>query len=138
MPAGAMQADEARAELESELHVRVGIQLFSEGDYEEAMGHVGMCSRSTPVLLLTLFPSLAPRALLEPVTSCFPGVAASRQLNGSFTALPGVFLGGSVGWAWAPVLWSSGISVSSRSSVAEGTMELPSDGICTTPGTPKP
>lgn len=75
-----MQEDEERAELESELHMRVGIQLFADGDYDEAMAHVGMCSSATPVLLLSLFPSLAPRALLEPVTPCFPGAADSGQL----------------------------------------------------------
>lgn len=68
-----LQDDEEQAELESELHMRVGIQLFAEGDYDEAMAHVGMCSSGTPVLLLSLFPSLAPRALLQPVTLCFPG-----------------------------------------------------------------
>lgn len=61
--------------------MRLGIQLFAEGDYDEAMAHVGMCSRATPVLLLSLFPSLAPRALLEPVTPCFPGVWGSRTVE---------------------------------------------------------
>ena len=58
--------------------MRVGIQLFAEGDYDEAMSHVGMCSRATPLLLLSLFPSLAPRALLEPVIPCFAGTHSQR------------------------------------------------------------
>ncbi len=67
-----MQAEE-RAELESEMHMRFGVHLFGEGDYDGAMAHFGMCSTATPVLLLKLFPSLAPTALMEPIAPCFPG-----------------------------------------------------------------
>ena len=55
------------------MHMRFGVHLFGEGDYDGAMAHFGMCSRATPVLLLKLFPSLAPTALMEPIAHCFPG-----------------------------------------------------------------
>jgi len=74
-----MQAEE-RAELESEMHMRFGVHLFGEGDYDGAMAHFGMCSAATPVLLLKLFPSLAPTALMEPIAPCFPGAHSLAYL----------------------------------------------------------
>ena len=74
--AKAMQAAE-RGELESEMHMRFGVHLFGEGDYDGAMAHFGMCSAATPVLLLKLFPSLAPTALMEPIAPCFPGAPSA-------------------------------------------------------------
>ena len=58
------------------MHMRFGVHLFGDGDYDGAMAHFGMCSRATPVLLLKLFPSLAPTALMDPVAPCFPGTIA--------------------------------------------------------------
>lgn len=67
-----LQRDE-RAALEDDLHIRYGQQLFGGGAYEEAMAHFGMCSSANPVVLLRMFPSLAPGALLKPVAHLFPG-----------------------------------------------------------------
>ena len=78
-----VQAEE-RTELESEMHMRFGVHLFGEGDYDGAMAHFGMCSRATPVLLLKLFPSLAPTALMEPIAPCFPGARHSMPPSWKF------------------------------------------------------
>ena len=56
------------------MHMRFGVHLFGDGDYDGAMAHFGMCSRATPVLLLKLFPSLVPTALMDPVAPWFPGM----------------------------------------------------------------
>jgi len=69
----------ARAVLEDDLHIRYGQQLFGGGTYEEAMAHFGMCSSANPVVLLRLFPSLAPDALLKPVLHLFPGKCLGRR-----------------------------------------------------------
>lgn len=37
------------------------------------MVHFGMCQSANPVILLRLFPSLAPAQLLRPVEGIFPG-----------------------------------------------------------------
>lgn len=63
-----MQEDAAaaeRTELGDMLHTRYAHQLFAAGDYDGAFVHFGMCSAASPLVLLRLFPSLAPPALLE-------------------------------------------------------------------------
>ncbi|KAK9829459.1 hypothetical protein WJX72_005979 [[Myrmecia] bisecta] len=58
-----------RAELEDALHTRYGHHLFAHGEFDEAMAHFGMCSYANPLMLLSLFPSLAAPKMLEPVAS---------------------------------------------------------------------
>ena len=56
------------------LRIRFGHRLFAEGDFDEAMAYFGMCSNASPLVLLNLFPSLAPPALLEPLQNTISGV----------------------------------------------------------------
>ncbi len=55
------------------LRIRFGHRLFAEGDYDEAMAYFGMCSNASPLVLLNLFPSLAPPTLLEPLQKTIAG-----------------------------------------------------------------
>ena len=54
-----------RTELGDMLHTRYAHQLFAASDYDGAFAHFGMCSAASPLVLLRLFPSLAPPVLLE-------------------------------------------------------------------------
>ncbi|KAK9844012.1 hypothetical protein WJX81_001849 [Elliptochloris bilobata] len=53
-----------RTRLVDMLHTRYAHALFGAGDYDGAFAHFGMCSAASPLVLLRLFPSLAPPALL--------------------------------------------------------------------------
>lgn len=53
-----------RTELVDMLHTRYAHALFGAGDYDGAFAHFGMCSAASPLVLLRLFPTLAPPALL--------------------------------------------------------------------------
>lgn len=44
---------------------RYGQQLFGVGRYDDALAHFGQSSLAGPAQLLALFPSLAPRRMLE-------------------------------------------------------------------------
>lgn len=66
------QIEERRA-LQDELHTRYGYRLFAEGDFDDAMAHFGMCSNANPLVLLNLFPSLAPPQLLLPLEETIAG-----------------------------------------------------------------
>ncbi len=72
-----------RTALADELHTRYGQALFGRRDFDSAMAHFGMCSAANPVLLLALFPSLAPRALLAPL---LPSVAGAHARRARLTA----------------------------------------------------
>ncbi len=70
----------ARTALADGLHMRYGHALFAARDYDGAMAHFGMCSAASPVVLLRLFPSLAPPALLQPLA---PAVAGTPPQPGA-------------------------------------------------------
>lgn len=75
-----LQAEE-RAEVSNALHTRYGHRLYAEGEFDEAMAHFGMCTDANPMVLLRLFPSLAPPSLLEPLQDTIAGwcpVTSSR------------------------------------------------------------
>lgn len=55
------------------LRIRYGHRLFAEEEFDEAMAYFGMCSNASPLVLLNLFPSLAPSALLEPLKDTIAG-----------------------------------------------------------------
>ena len=67
---------EERRELNDQLHRRYGHCQFSNGEYEEAMAHFGMCSDASPVVLLRLFPSLVSPETLQPL---LPDTSGSSQ-----------------------------------------------------------
>ena len=67
-----MQVEERRS-LNDQLHRRYGFSQFSNGEYEEAMAHFGMCSDASPVVLLRLFPSLVSLETLKPLLPDTPG-----------------------------------------------------------------
>jgi hypothetical protein len=69
-----------RAALGDELHVRYGYRLFADDEVEQALAQFGMCSASNPLVLLRLFPSLAPRRLLAPVAPLFSGALPTRRM----------------------------------------------------------
>ena len=64
---------EERRSLNDQLHRRYGFSQFSNGEYEEAMAHFGMCSDASPVVLLRLFPSLVSPETLKPLLPDTPG-----------------------------------------------------------------
>ncbi len=71
-----------RMELADMLHMRYAHQLFAAGDHDGAFAHFGMVSAASPLVLLRLFPSLAPRALLESVRPGARGAAlASLEVD---------------------------------------------------------
>jgi len=76
-PQGAAAAE--RAELADMLHMRYAHQLFAAGDHDGAFAHFGMVSAASPLVLLRLFPSLAPRALLESVRPNTRGAALASE-----------------------------------------------------------
>jgi len=51
---------EDRASVEDELHVRFGKYLYRRLEFEDALAHLGMCRRPSPLHLLQLFPALLP------------------------------------------------------------------------------
>lgn len=55
------------------MHTRLGYQLFAESEFDEAMAHFGMCSDASPVVLLHLFPSLAPPHLIQALEGTISG-----------------------------------------------------------------
>lgn len=62
-----------KTEVLNALRIRFGHRLFAEGDFDEAMAYFGMCSNASPLVLLNLFPSLAPPTLLEPLQNTISG-----------------------------------------------------------------
>ena len=66
-----MQTD--KVDLLNALRIRYGHRLFADGDFDEAMAYFGMCSNASPLVLLNLFPSLAPPPLLEPLQKTISG-----------------------------------------------------------------
>ena len=60
-------------DLNDRLHIRYGHQLYGQGEFEEALGHLSMVSYPNPVILLRLFPSLAPETLLQPLLPSIAG-----------------------------------------------------------------
>lgn len=71
-PLSLMQQAE-KVEVLNALRIRYGHRLFAEGDFDQAMANFGMCSNASPLVLLNLFPSLAPPGLLEPLQSTIAG-----------------------------------------------------------------
>ena len=69
------------------LHTRYAHALFGGGDYDGAFAHFGMCSAASPLVLLRLFPSLAPPALLAGLGSGAAGNNIST-FTCSFNAPP--------------------------------------------------
>ena len=65
--------EQDRREVLNALRIRYGHRLFAEGDFDEAMAYFGMCSNASPLVLLNLFPSLAPPALLGPLQGTVAG-----------------------------------------------------------------
>jgi hypothetical protein len=68
-----------RRGVEDRIHLSYGTALFHAGEYEQAMLHFGMSSLAGPLELVSLFPSFAPRRLLEPLLQARQRDAAAGE-----------------------------------------------------------
>ena len=113
---------EQRAILDS-IHTAFGCALCGQGEVEEGLAHLALDSRASPVLLLRLFPDLAPAALLEPL---LPGARAGHPMGHLQVAMVcagplardtvcALSAAAACSWTW-PQLWPLGpLLVGSRS-----------------------